>query len=58
MIDISWYTKMERESMKHEPDNFMIIMKYYIVKRNKRYFISCDSFKKEKWYIYKCTYMR
>ena len=45
--------KTERETIKSEIGNFTISMKYYIVKRRRRYFISWDTSKTEKMiYIY------
>ena len=48
--------KIERETIKCEIGNFMILMKYYIAKERRRNFLSWDSFKTAKTryiYIYK-----
>ena len=48
-----WKKKAERERIKSEIGNFMILMKYYIAKRRRRYFTSWDTSKTEKMmYIY------
>ena len=44
--------KIERETNKYEIGNYMISMKYYIAKRRRRYFISWDTFKKNKNALY------
>ena len=45
--------KIERETIKCEIGNFMILMKYYIAKERRRNFLSWDSFKTAKTiYIY------
>ena len=45
--------KIERDTIKFEIGNFMILMKYYIANRRRRYFISWDTFKpEEERYIY------
>ena len=42
-----WKKKTERERIKSEIGNFMILMKYYIAKRRRRYFTSWDTSKAE-----------
>ena len=50
--------EIERETIKYEIDNFKILMKYYIAKRRRRYFISWDtSTTAKKKYIYIYIYI-
>ena len=44
--------KIERETNKYEIGNSMISMKYYIAKKKRRYFISWDTSKTAKQFIY------
>jgi len=44
--------KIDRETIKYEIGNFMISTKYYIANRRRRYFISWDTSKHKKRYIY------
>jgi len=52
-----WYIyrkmKIERDTIKFEIDNFTILMKYYIARKRRRYFIPWDTSKTAKTiYIY------
>ena len=51
-IYIYMIIKIERDTIKFEIGNFIILMKYYIVTKRRRYFIWWDTFKKNKNDLY------